>query len=585
MNTRAWLKGAILLGWLCTLALPFAQQPSGTRVGVTRAVQRIPLHERPCIPSWRVGPIAGTDGLLLDSPTVCGGERWVWVSWSTGQRAWSPETLGAIALILPMPGRGNYPNISAPLAYPVHVTADGNPLNVRSGPGLNYAILTQKPAGATGWAYQVSVDTANRLVWWRIRWDDANGGQVGWSADSRLTQGVFLTLTGAPRPVSLLSLSANVEGVAVSVSLRDLNGIPSSGSTPLPASLSYVEGTALTLSAPSTAPNGFAFAYWELNGTPYATTPTITLNMQGTMALRAVYQSSEAVFLANLVAPWRANQYWTPSTYDGHGGGNILNAVDFNRASSPRTTCPYTSGWIQDCDEVILASHAGRAYTRAQSGCTGYGNYSVVVSDVRVGSSGTTYLATIYAHLNWFLVANGTVVSAGQPIARLGSTGSSTGPHLHYEIREVTVSGSTLTLGTRRQVLNNPAIRLSGQPLEVDLNCTVSGLGYAGRPILGSASVGSVPTNIAGTCTPYSCGGFLRQEEVSLPDRCLPWEEEPIVLLLTDIDGNSRVDDEDLLRVLHEMGTTEPSPADVNWDGRVDETDLLMVLMDFGREE
>ncbi len=508
----------------------------------------------------------------------------MWVSWSNGLRAWSPERAGSSALILPLPGRGAYPNVYAQLAYPVRVAPDGNPLNVCTGPGLHYSVITQKPVGATGWAYQVSVDRTNRLVWWRIRWDDANGGHVGWSADSRLLQGVFLTVNGEARPVRLLSLSANVEGISLTISPRDLNGLPSSGATSLPASLSYVEGMQVSLSAPTTAPDGSVFVRWELNGTPYATTPTVSYSVQGNASLRAVYEPAEAHFLANLVAPWRANQYWTPSTYDGHGGGNILNAVDFNRASSPRTSCPYTSGWLQDCDEVVVASHNGRAYNRAQSGCTGYGNYTVVVSPVPVSGSTNTYLATIYAHLNWFLVPNNTLVSAGQPIARLGSTGNSTGPHLHYEIREVTVSGSTLTLGNRRQVLNNPAIRLSGQPLEVDLNCRVSGLGYVGRPILGTAVVGSIPSNIAGTCAPYSCGNFLSQE-FPLPDQCIPWEEEPIVILLTDVDGNGRVDDADLLLVLMALGTIGDSPADVNWDGAVDMEDLLWVLIDFGRQE
>jgi len=294
--------------------------------------------------------------------------------------------------------------------------------------------------------------------------------------------------------------------------------------------------------------------------------------------------SSETSFLANLVAPWRSGQLWTPSTYDSHTSMGPLYAVDFNRASGTRSTCPYTPGWIEDCNEVLVASHSGRAYTRAQSGCTGYGNYAVVVSSVRVSGTSSTYLATIYAHLNYFLVANNTTVSAGQPLARLGSTGNSSGPHLHYEIREVTVSGSTLTLGTRRQVLNNPAIRLSGQPLTVDLGCRVNGLGYVGRPITGTAMVGSIPSNIAGPCAPYSCGGLLRDVPETEPGRCLEDTlPDVIVIYLTDVDGDGVVDESDLLRVLHEWGCTGECSADVNGDGIVDETDLIWVLNDLGQ--
>jgi murein DD-endopeptidase MepM/ murein hydrolase activator NlpD len=41
---------------------------------------------------------------------------------------------------------------------------------------------------------------------------------------------------------------------------------------------------------------------------------------------------------------------------------------------------------------------------------------------------------TRYGHLASVLVRVGTRVSAGTPVGRLGSTGRSTGPHVHYEI-------------------------------------------------------------------------------------------------------------------------------------------------------
>jgi murein DD-endopeptidase MepM/ murein hydrolase activator NlpD len=41
---------------------------------------------------------------------------------------------------------------------------------------------------------------------------------------------------------------------------------------------------------------------------------------------------------------------------------------------------------------------------------------------------------TIYAHLRRFRVAKGARVTAGQRIADMGSSGRSTGSHLHYEI-------------------------------------------------------------------------------------------------------------------------------------------------------
>ena len=44
-------------------------------------------------------------------------------------------------------------------------------------------------------------------------------------------------------------------------------------------------------------------------------------------------------------------------------------------------------------------------------------------------------IATRYGHLSRILVASGTRVVRGQMIGYMGSTGRSTGPHLHYEVR------------------------------------------------------------------------------------------------------------------------------------------------------
>ena len=44
-------------------------------------------------------------------------------------------------------------------------------------------------------------------------------------------------------------------------------------------------------------------------------------------------------------------------------------------------------------------------------------------------------VTTLYAHCSNIFVKEGQIVAQGQPIAAVGSTGNSTGPHLHFEIR------------------------------------------------------------------------------------------------------------------------------------------------------
>lgn len=77
-------------------------------------------------------------------------------------------------------------------------------------------------------------------------------------------------------------------------------------------------------------------------------------------------------------------------------------------------------------------------------------------------------LMTRYAHAKVVLVKEGEVVTRGQLIARVGSTGLSTGPHLHFEVRK-----------DDRPL--DPRAFLAGQPM----NAPVA----TARPVTGSSSI------------------------------------------------------------------------------------------------
>ena len=77
---------------------------------------------------------------------------------------------------------------------------------------------------------------------------------------------------------------------------------------------------------------------------------------------------------------------------------------------------------------VIRAGHDGVVTVAGNSG--GYGLCVIIEGDTPTGKT----LMTRYGHCSQLLVAVGANVHAGDVIAKVGSTGTSTGPHLHLEV-------------------------------------------------------------------------------------------------------------------------------------------------------
>jgi murein DD-endopeptidase MepM/ murein hydrolase activator NlpD len=78
--------------------------------------------------------------------------------------------------------------------------------------------------------------------------------------------------------------------------------------------------------------------------------------------------------------------------------------------------------------DPVFAAHSGQV-TEVGYQDDGYGHY-ITIAGLENGVS------TLYAHLSRVDVAEGDIIDGGQRIGAAGSTGASTGPHLHFELVE-----------------------------------------------------------------------------------------------------------------------------------------------------
>jgi len=108
-------------------------------------------------------------------------------------------------------------------------------------------------------------------------------------------------------------------------------------------------------------------------------------------------------------------------------------AAPYNASGFGRRIDPFTSQWTMHEGIDFLADLASPVSTAAAGVVQFAGfhpQYGYMI-DVDHGN----YLVTRYAHLSKLFVKEGDVVHRGQRMALSGSTGRSTGPHLHFEVR------------------------------------------------------------------------------------------------------------------------------------------------------
>lgn len=109
--------------------------------------------------------------------------------------------------------------------------------------------------------------------------------------------------------------------------------------------------------------------------------------------------------------------------------------ISFIKPTTGTVTSVFGQRWGRSHTGIDIGAPKGTPIYAAASGTVtysgnkndGYGNY-IILSN---GNGVTTY----YAHCSELLVSKGETVQQGQLIAKVGSTGNSTGNHLHFEIR------------------------------------------------------------------------------------------------------------------------------------------------------
>ncbi len=100
----------------------------------------------------------------------------------------------------------------------------------------------------------------------------------------------------------------------------------------------------------------------------------------------------------------------------------------FGGRSSP------TEGASTNHQGIDIGAASGSAIVAAASGTVVVSTYSYSAGNyIMINHGGGIY--TVYMHCSQLLVSEGQEVSQGQTIAKVGSTGYSTGPHLHFGIR------------------------------------------------------------------------------------------------------------------------------------------------------
>lgn len=100
--------------------------------------------------------------------------------------------------------------------------------------------------------------------------------------------------------------------------------------------------------------------------------------------------------------------------------------------------------------DISGANSYGKAIVAANSGKVIAAKYNVAYGNMIIIDHGGG-ITTLYGHASKLVVKTGDIVTRGQIIAYVGTTGYSTGPHLHFEVRK-TVNGQVQTVDPMKYI-------------------------------------------------------------------------------------------------------------------------------------
>lgn len=165
-----------------------------------------------------------------------------------------------------------------------------------------------------------------------------------------------------------------------------------------------------------------------------------------TMRRRIEEQTAEENRIQSLISSAVASQSKSTSNASVVGTGTYLWPCPSTRRLTSRfaTREHPIDGVTKMHNGIDIAGGYGADIIAADSGTVLFAGNSSSYGKYIVLSHGNG-ITTLYAHCSQLLVSAGASVSRGQTIAKVGSTGKSTGPHLHFEVS---------VNGTRKDPLN-----------------------------------------------------------------------------------------------------------------------------------